>query len=174
MKKLLNKISTSLLYSMLFAAFFMGIGTLLSMAFFGMNFSQKLLSAHTISEKWRQGTAFYLSAMLVQFVILLISKHRKLLNSGYRLMVMGGISGMVMLPIALVMGYLLSGPMVSFETIFVVLSLPLFLDAFLLIPITLALLTGIFSGLLVYSYHKKFYIADTTAFLNLPTSEVAP
>jgi magnesium-transporting ATPase (P-type) len=110
MKKLLNKISTSLLYSMLFAAFFMGIGTLLSMAFFGMNFSQKLLSAHTISEKWRQGTAFYLSAMLVQFVILLISKHRKLLNSGYRLMVMGGISGMVMLPIALVMGYLLSGP----------------------------------------------------------------
>jgi hypothetical protein len=172
MKKILHKFSSSLLYAMLFAAIFVGIGVLLSMACLGVDFSQKLLSAHTAAEKWQQGIAFYLSAMLTSFAILLFCNHRRLFNSSYRLMVIGGLGGVITLPLTFLVGYLLSGSVVSFETIFVLVMLPFLLRVFLVVPFALALLTGIISGLLFYSYRKLFHAPVTTPLSEL-TSEAS-
>ncbi|MGB6975898.1 MAG: hypothetical protein WBE18_00340 [Gammaproteobacteria bacterium] len=172
MKKILNKISTSLICAMLFAVIFIGIGTLLAMAYFGMDFGQKLLSTHTLAEKWRQGISFYLAAMLTIFVLLLFCNHRKLFNSSYRLMAVGGLCGILMLPLSVIVGYLLSGSVISFETIFVVAMLPLLLRVFIIVPLALALLSGIISGFLYYGYRKIFYSPVITPLPELTASEI--
>lgn len=172
MKKILHQFSSSFIYAMLFAIIFVGIGILLSMTCFGMDFGQKLLSAHTVAEKWRQGIAFYLSAMLALFIILLFSNHRKLFNSSYRLMIMGGLGGIIMLPSTFLVGYFLRGSLVNFETIFVVVMLPFLLRVFLVVPFALALLSGIITGLLFYTCRKLFRTPVTTALSEL-TSEVS-
>jgi hypothetical protein len=173
MKRMVNKISASLVCSLLFAVIFIGVGTLLSMLFFGMDFDEKLLSAYTLTEKWRQGISFYLSAMLSIFVLLLICNHRKLFNSSYRLMAIGGLGGVFMLPLTVVVSYLLSGFVISFETIFVIIMLPLLLRVFLVIPLLVALLSGIISGLLYYGYRKLLYPSLSTPLSELTPSEIS-